>query len=581
MAAKFDKEMLKKHHFWFLFIAIGIALILAWVGLFVEVPDAISGTNDKNDSEKKKLTGVKAQPRKFIEEYHKQTDVLKTSRIQMWGQAWKEQKDVFVWPAGYTEKQLAVVRDLKFGDPIPEKQPESVRSQFRERNVYEAEYSKLIKKLEPMQFKDGWQKVLRHVETFGKVPDAEDMWLAMEDLWVQREVLLALHKINADAATFTRVTTKRDGSPAPDEKKHRIFQSGPEKLRIWELDLRVNEKDNQRILEGTLTNISPRLQVLGVGNKMTLKVWLTADAKQPYLFEVEGTSVEADQKPLIIKTIKSHILPPEWKVDEIARVEQQFDIRTVPVKRVDFLALGKLSDRNNNLTLKMAKFSEQMAKEEQKLLASEGGGELGSPIIGMPSPKGGMPGKGGGTPGPGTGPGVPGGYGQGGETGEATLPALSQNGLERYRYIDVTEQVRRMPLGVVVIADQSYMKDIMESNVNIKLRFQLTQVHWNRFHDTLSYTTSLVRSNPATGFPSPATGFPSIPGTGFPMMGEGERMYSSPNNSREDQFSANLMELSFYGIVSLYEKFEEGKEAIKDVKQPLKGAPEKTAPKTK
>ena len=31
--AKLDKEMLKKHHFWFSFILVGIGLLLAWIGL--------------------------------------------------------------------------------------------------------------------------------------------------------------------------------------------------------------------------------------------------------------------------------------------------------------------------------------------------------------------------------------------------------------------------------------------------------------------------------------------------------------------------------------------------------------------
>ena len=45
---------------------------------------------------------------------------------------------------------------------------------------------------------------------------------------------------------------------------------------------------------------------------------------------------------------------------------------------------------------------------------------------------------------------------------------------------------------------------------------------------------------PGTGMP----GFPGFPGSG------------APRSSNEDQIAANLVELSVYGITTLYEKFE-------------------------
>ena len=40
--AKVDKELLKKHHFWFLFIPIALGLLIAWFGLISEVDGDVS-----------------------------------------------------------------------------------------------------------------------------------------------------------------------------------------------------------------------------------------------------------------------------------------------------------------------------------------------------------------------------------------------------------------------------------------------------------------------------------------------------------------------------------------------------------
>ena len=69
--------------------------------------------------------------------------------------------------------------------------PNSTRSQFRDRKVYPEEYAELIRAVEPIQFSGGWEHVLRPA-SFPRLPSSEDMWLAMEDLWVQRAVLLAI-----------------------------------------------------------------------------------------------------------------------------------------------------------------------------------------------------------------------------------------------------------------------------------------------------------------------------------------------------------------------------------------------------
>jgi len=542
MAAKIDGEFLKKHHFWFLFVPIGIFLMLAWFGILSDVDEATSSTQLKNDAEKQKVPPVRAQPRETVTKYNTQLTDLNDISMNMWSQVWNEQKHLYVWPEGYTKEQRKNLEPLKFGSFIDNAKL-SVVAQFRERNVYENEYLNLVKSVEPMQFRgDDWQKILHFVK-WEKVPSPEDIWLAMEDLWVQRAFLEAISDINVKAARLDLVEPK---DKSHDNPKVRQFRN-----RTWEIDLQIVEaKGKPKVMKGRIKNISPRLQVIGIGNAMKLKVWLAPNARDPFIFEIEGKPVKAgevrDVEP-ILKPIPKHEIPDDTVVEGIFRVEQQFDARTVPIKSIQYFGIGRLSDRNNNQPLKMAAFSENLAKKEAGVTSTSmapsnpsGGGPSGGGVALNPGGDGGQPRT------------------EGAPAAQANLPAYSSNKLERYRYTDVTDQVRRLPIGIVILADQSYMKDILEALVNIKFRFQMTQYYWNRFHGTLNYTT---------GAPAPPPG--GLGGLGG--LGGESGSGSAPTNSRDDQFSANLLELSVLGILSLYERHPgEGKTKTPAKTTPLK-----------
>ena len=165
MAAKFDSALLKKHHFWFLLIPVGIAFLLAWIGLFFSVPDATSATQTKQESKMKEQKAKNAKARATIAAYTKQVDVLNEQRTRLWAKAWEDQKSIFVWPEGFNTKQHSVVRNLKFGAEIPNTVDKgNVRDQFRDKSIYEEEYRRLIKELAPMQFRTNWEDTLRYVK---------------------------------------------------------------------------------------------------------------------------------------------------------------------------------------------------------------------------------------------------------------------------------------------------------------------------------------------------------------------------------------------------------------------------------
>ena len=413
MAAKFDKEALKKHHFWFLLVFVVIGLLLAWVGLFWEVPGATLATKDEQEKKKQSLKRIQGKPRVLKDKFNNQVVELQKLRENMWRTAWNEQKDLYFWPAkqprgennpfnvldppraffleqdthGFSEKQLAVVANRKFGEDIPNR--DGVRDQFRNAEIYEATYKKIVADLQPMQFRDdNWQNVLRFVPKWGQMPTSEEVWLAMEDLWVQRELLMRVHQVNLNAAKFAR-TSDLAGALAGGAAGTRVEKPGTRtfRSRIWQLDLQLVDEGSKRVLKGSLKNLTNRLQVLGVGNVLKLKVWVNDPAKSRFFpFEIEGVSVPAgdvpNKNPLVIKPTAAHEIPDDWQPRDIFKVEQVFDARTVPVKRIEHLEIGRLSDRNYALPMRMTPFSEAAAAKDPA--AATQGGTFGSPMTMSP-----------------------------------------------------------------------------------------------------------------------------------------------------------------------------------------------------
>jgi hypothetical protein len=165
------------------------------------------------------------------------------------------------------------------------------------------------------------------------------------------------------------------------------------------------------------------------------------------------------------------------------------------------------------------------------------------------------------------------------------------------RYLEVTPQVRRMPVAIVVVVDQAYMQDVLLAFANSPLQFQITQVTWKRFRDSLTSTGtsgpgggpgSDIETGKGSNFisgegdpdarpggsslgPPPRPGAPIGSGSGPPMPGippmpggvgpggPGAPGYGGSSSliASESQITAGLVELSIYGIVSLYEKYSD------------------------
>src|SRR5262249_25084291 len=171
----------------------------------------------------------------------------------------------------------------------------------------------------------------------------------------------------------------------------------------------------------------------------------------------------------------------------------------------------------------------------------------------------------------------PGGFGPGGMQATGKLmgggPVAAVIDGNRKGYLEVTQQVRRMPVGIVVVVDQSYLQDVLLAFANSPLRFQITQVTWTRFRGTLSgigpsggtgglggdFATSSGSIQfggsgdpdigpgrrplpPGIGFPPPPPPGSMTPGMNYPGSTSGASI------AAESQITSGLVELSVYRI---------------------------------
>src|SRR5262249_2346512 len=126
------------------------------------------------------------------------------------------------------------------------------------------------------------------------------------------------------------------------------------------------------------------------------------------------------------------------------RVTQIYDWRTVPVKRVDKVELGYLSSRTAQMPLKPPTFFKEPEDPQKADGATSQVTDTGLQAPGRT---------------------LPGGSGSG-----KTDLLHTENKLERYRYVEASEQVRRMPFGLVVVVDQNHIRDFLTEVANSPLR---------------------------------------------------------------------------------------------------------------
>jgi hypothetical protein len=642
-----DKEFLMKHRFWIL-LGVDVPLVLiAYLIIVFSVSSVISAEAAKVETAKKDLRGI-SNPKndKWVKAAATRADNVTGKQNDVWGRAWQAQDGLMTWPAEMTPKYGRAY----FGDPIDPKDLADYASRWYKKQLQEVvDMPQPTNELRPpqvlVQYKgNSYEGILRFIDWNKEIPPStEEAWLAQEDLWVQRELLRIIRDANESFATFKDVTDagskpaqpaadkkddkaaapadaakeaapadkdkadkekvekdKAPAAPAPDaaaadkkddkngEKKaekaeapkaapakpaakvdmtHRRFANP-----YWELDLRLERNDKkQQVLRGTIKNRTKIRQPLTglffrvqVQPKSNLRAYIMVD-REPL---AAGESVPIGTGNLTESSSIDELAP-----EGIFAVEQVLNWQTAPVKRIDRLGMGP-TGQSHRLVRNLKAPLWLKAEEKTETAASPPPGAGGDPRGGMGGPGGSM---------------MPG----GGSDDSLTVP----NGLVKRRYIDASEQVRRMPVGMVVIVDQAHIEDFLTAFANSRLRIQTTLINAQHFRENIKpreeggpvgggvpgSASGEPQPRPPTAVGGPGSGprgggmgitgiggiqapgggsmggpprgygQGTMPGLQMPgYMGQPGMMGQRPTDEEEDM---NLVELAVYGIASLYERF--------------------------
>lgn len=544
---KVDKEQLIKHRFW---IGVGALVPLVLVCLFILWSDAAGAVEEKTkaiEEIKTKLNDIKDPPNDdWLAALKKREAAVAVKETEIWGTAWKRQEaDFTTWPAPTGRGYSVDLTKLYWGDEIP---PDD-RDLYKQEGVYNSQVEQLPDVVLPVdetgrgavQFKGGPDKVIHSVPAWADpTPTSEELWLAQEDVWVQRELLRIVRRANDSVAELRNVS----GTPAG--RKGGTFENAE-----WRLELGFGRAGGKPIFTGQIRNLTKRLQPLGVHFTVRVKEALGSDLVEEDLF-VEGTPLapgkSADINPLPDKKKQMQNVRDPAGIESVV---QAYDWRTAAVKRIDRLALGYLSDEEHGAPL----------VPDDKAFKPAGGGEKGGaggkPNLGADAPKGGLPG-------------MTAGAGTGGTSGGSSGNKTPINGLERNRYLKVIHpQVRRLPLGLVLIVDPGHIQDVLAAVANSNMRIQITQVQWQHYRaqDLKPKGDNKPgpgpkrepRPGPAAGgrpgagaMPLPGAGVPG-PAGGMPGMGPGASGPAGKAEAAEEP--TNVVELAVYGIASLYGRY--------------------------
>lgn len=455
-----NKESLKKHHFWLL---VGVVPILVIAAVFMFRSGSAKAVAERQkliDDAKKGVTAaqgaVKSEGDILKEEA--ETGVFTKAETALAGVNWYRQigygdetrkfhdasKNLYSWPDDPKLRRFNYARPqqeagleksipwapeskdsaaqsprnwkpLKFGEPIPNADDEYAA--FISKPVYIGAYEQMAERLTPTQFTGGWQSVLRHVDGADDTqsrrgwgpttPQSDVLWLALEDMWVQRGVIEALRSVNVDLAQLKKVPNvtvpERPDPGTPGRNRPattwQAFQNGQ-----WRVEFAFEPRPEyfpntdlrgKPALVGRLTNRKSRLMPFAPGGILEFRIWLK-DNPTPvtfrfidqYLTGVDGwkkrrglvedkngkiveqdvvvqgdftridfrRKVELRQRDLAdtsrvgLKDDLNITAEPDEKVYDagtvIERVEQVFEPRTVPIQVVDRLVLGYPDSRN-------------------------------------------------------------------------------------------------------------------------------------------------------------------------------------------------------------------------------------------
>jgi hypothetical protein len=595
MAAKIDKEMLAKNQFW---IGLGAFVLLWLIGVIVVLVSANSTPKTDYDNAKKAVDGASNSKPKTVAyqiPWNEHGKMFRDHKDVIWADAWKLQSAMYTWPDGLPVKPLYA--EDKFG-PSPTADADA-RGRFRT-ELYPKQFTDLVHAVDPVEFAGGFETVMQPRKWVAtRAPTREEIWLAQEDFWVRREMLAIVWEALNAVRVFREITPlPKDVKPAPAGiVGRRRFES-----TNWRMDLLFEKDKNTGKLvvsdRSTLQNINKAGRTLPLTSPRTHGPleFLLWQGRGSYPLKIAGEALPANSDPVPFKQTHD---PQPVSLAEPFGVAQVLEWELSPVRRIDSLDVAYHSHRTVTSGLKvrddLKKLDPEPAEETSTSTTSgqaPGGpsapGASSVPAAPVTSGSGGMSGSGRGLPG------MPGAGGPGGT--DVPTDGTKINLISRTRYLHVKEQARHLPIAMRLVIDQAYINDVLAAVANSRLRIQITQLGMHQ--------TNMTRgTQPATGSVPGAAG-PSaagLAGAAFPGMGPRGAMMGSmrppaamggsdlrpgggrgslrppsgttpspigpaplaPSGSGDKpadstahvQDTARLVELSVYGVATLYERF--------------------------
>jgi hypothetical protein len=581
MATKINKEFLLKNRFW---IGLGVFVALWLIG--VVVVETSGDEAKKKDWEKAKQTIEKAKSANpktaaFQTPWNKHGEKFRKHKDVIWKQAWEQQASVYTWPDEMAVKPA--YPEIPFGaDPRVD-----VNNRGNFRSQYPEQFQGLESFVYPVEFNGGFESVFLPQEWRRDLPPTrEEIWLAQEDFWVRRE-MLGIVREALDAVALFREEKLPEAKLPPGIVGRKRFKNAN-----WELTfLFAKSTEGGWVIseKSTIKNINVTRKVQTLANPTTNKglPFKLYQGSGSYVLRIAGEPLAFQQETTFKQTYTVEPVKPEKEFS----VEQVLDWDISPIRRINILAVGVHSHRTFIAGLKIR---EDLKNLDPEQTADATPGASGKPGPGEPGkPQGGPPPGGapqGSTPSPDKG--GPGGPRRDQMAGDPSkrLRMTRVNEIVRARYMQVTPQCRHLPIGMTLIVDQAHIHDVLAAVANSRLRIQITQIcchHVANLQRGVETKTGNRRPGRRGGkgemddwigyfdHPRDTQGrLIVLPGgrrggglrrTYGRLPGEGGKP-SDPIAGKEDKFkiqdNARLVELTVYGLATLYERYPPIKKEI-------------------
>jgi hypothetical protein len=505
---KLDKETFVKHGFWFALGAFALLWLIGMIVLKFSAGSAVAKEREVYTNSLKGITDVKnPKNESFLTAWNKYAAAYEKEKDKVWEKAFLNQNPpdrpdlcVMTWPSG------ALADKHKYPDDpftIRELDDYKVTVYPNQFAALETEFKPVFGPKGPVVLAGGLETMVPRVP-WAKTPTPEEVWLAQEDFWVHRELLRTVRGALEAVGHFERV-----GNPEKlaDGKVQFHFKN-----KLWDVNLLLERSEAGGIRvsgQSTIKNIHPARRTMALGNAAAgaagLGLLLHSKPITPsnpgFTFLVPGDPV-AFGETREFKQPSNRIDSVNFNKLEDIGLEQAFDVTTSPVKQVNLIAAPYNSHRTAKWPLKQWELFKP--KEEEGQDASGSGGADTRMVPGGP-----------GGPGSGDAPGGPGMMAMMG----AGSKDVTLHGLVRNRYLTANPYVRCMPVALVMIVDQSQLQDVEAAILNSRLRIQITQESWVRVHNFRPGSDASSPLAGGIGVPPVGPGMGMNPGKFRPGMG--------------------------------------------------------------